>query len=103
MGRFIEKDALQNCWVGLANGKFHKNMIMLEDGIKLSDSSFEILCSIAYKPVSRSELMRCRYFSDISLSTIKRAVTELLKSGIVVVVVDKNDRRRKILTLVNKT
>jgi DNA-binding MarR family transcriptional regulator len=99
----IDKWLYTQSWIQFT--QLNNNKINLEEvvGHKVSNIEHKVLCCIAYCPATRTGLMKNKYFKGVSLSTMKRAVTELLKSGIVVVVVDKNDRRRKILTLVNKT
>jgi DNA-binding MarR family transcriptional regulator len=50
------------------------------------------------KPTTRAEMLRHPYFRNMSLSTIKRAVTELLELELIKVMPSKHDMRKKYLT-----
>ena len=64
----------------------------------LSYIEFDILCFVSVAPTTQAKIMRSEYFSDISLSTIKRAVAFLLTCELIVAIKSK-DGREKLLAL----
>jgi predicted transcriptional regulator len=65
----------------------------------INNVEFDILCLVSLKPTSRAKIMRHRYFSNVSLSTIKRAVNMLISYGLVEITLCA-DGREKMITVV---
>ncbi len=65
----------------------------------ISNIEFDILCLASLKPTSRARIMKHRYFHNISLSTIKRAVNMLISYGLIEITLGA-DGREKMITVV---
>jgi len=88
------KFELNKSWSKLVSTKAIKKRINAD----MSDVEFDVLCFISLEPTTRATIMRTEYFFDISLSTIKRAVNQLIHYGLVIVTSSK-DGREKLLTI----
>jgi DNA-binding MarR family transcriptional regulator len=65
----------------------------------LSSTEREIYSFIEYSPTYRDQIIRHGYFEGISLSTMKRAVSQLLELELITAELDPNDKRRRVLTV----
>jgi DNA-binding MarR family transcriptional regulator len=63
----------------------------------LSEPVKSVYAFIAYEPTTRSVIMRSDFCKDLSLSTIKRAVDQLIAEGLVKVFKDEIDARKRLL------
>lgn len=70
----------------------------IEPGI--SKIEFDILCFASIEPTTRAKITRHKYFSNVSLSTIKRAVVALIDYNLVVINTS-DDGREKLITVVD--
>lgn len=80
-------------------GLNYAKSIQLEVG--LSDNGFRILCYVAgrYGEATITSITKSPYFRDVSFSTIKRGVLEVLDSGLVESRDNALDKRVKNLCL----
>ncbi len=77
-----------------------KRLIYLEEKVgieKLNNAVKQTYAFIDDASTTRAEMLRHPYFMDMSLSTIKRAVTELLELELIKVVRMGSDGRKKYL------
>jgi len=87
----------QQSWLQFCELQNQKRILEKKVGRKVSDIEHKVLSCIADCPATRNDLLTHKYFLDVSLSTIKRAVNALLEYGVIEVKVDKKDRRKKVL------
>jgi DNA-binding MarR family transcriptional regulator len=88
------KAILNTCWAKIANVETVKNSI----NRKLTATEFKALCFISVQPTTRSKIISSRHFKKISMSTIKRAITTLIKLDLIDVSA-ADDGRKKLLTI----
>lgn len=69
-------------------------------GISEISEPFKAVYSfIAEQPTTIQRIHAHEYFHNLSLSTIKRAVVELLDKGLIVSEIGKDDRRERTLSI----
>jgi len=79
-----------------------KKLAYLEEKVGidlLNESVKQTYTFISVAPTTRAEMLRHPYFMNLSLSTIKRSVTELLDLELIVVCESDSDKRKKYLRI----
>ena len=84
-------------WIQFGQLKNQKQILEKAMGRSINDIEHKVACCIACSPTTVTDLMSEKYFDDVSLSTMKRAVSTLLECGVIETKTDKKDRRKKIL------
>ena len=83
--------------------KMRESLLQLEKEIgihKLTNTQRSIMEFIgAHKDMSLTDILDHELFKSVSISSVKRALDELIKSGIVVQRLSDKDRRQRILAL----
>jgi len=83
--------------------KMRESLLQLEKEIgihKLTNTQRSIMEFIgAHKDVTLTDILGHDLFKSVSISSVKRALDELIKSGIVVQRLSDKDRRQRILAL----
>lgn len=77
-----------------------KKLAYLEEKVgidQLNESVRQAYAFISVAPTTRAEMLRHPYFINLSLSTIKRSVTELLELELIVIKVSQVDKRKKYI------
>lgn len=77
-----------------------KKLTSLEEKVgidQLNESVRQTYTFISVAPTTRAEMLRHPYFINLSLSTIKRSVTELLDLELIVIKASQVDKRKKYL------
>jgi DNA-binding MarR family transcriptional regulator len=79
-----------------------KKLASLEEKVgidQLNESVKQTYTFISVAPTTRAEMLRHPYFVNLSLSTIKRSVTELLQLELIAIKASHIDKRKKYLRI----
>jgi len=91
-------DLWQKPWTSLLTGQMYKDKLLDRHNLSTNDISRvagDVFCYInADVDVTITSITQQWYFDDISLSTVKRAVGELLDKGLIYKVVGSDGRAR---------
>lgn len=97
----INKYLLKKTWSKLTMARSIKNELTLPSGGVLTDSTFSILCLIAFAPnITLAQILTHPYFKNKSLSHIKRCVGTLVNEGLITATISEEDLRERLLNIV---
>ena len=95
------KVELNKGWHKLTTARDIRDRVGQAAGALLSSTEFAVLCLVAHQKgnATITTLVKHPYFSEVSLSTVKRAVSTLVAEKLVNATEGSFDRRERMLTV----
>jgi hypothetical protein len=95
------KMELKKGWQKLTTARDIRDRLPMLNGTQLSSTEFAVLCLVSHQEgnATITTVVNHPYFTDVSLSTIKRAVTGLITEKLVTASEGAFDRRERLLAV----